>query len=56
MATITINIDPVFAHLGPLTLRWYGVIMALAVMVGALVLRPAAAQAGHLEPITSSAC
>jgi phosphatidylglycerol---prolipoprotein diacylglyceryl transferase len=38
MATITINIDPVFAHLGPLALRWYGVIMAIAVMVGALVL------------------
>ena len=37
MAAITINIDPVFAHLGPLTLRWYGVIMALAVVVGALV-------------------
>jgi phosphatidylglycerol:prolipoprotein diacylglycerol transferase len=37
MATITMNIDPVFAHLGPLTLRWYGVIMALAVVVGALV-------------------
>jgi phosphatidylglycerol:prolipoprotein diacylglycerol transferase len=37
MATITINIDPVFGHLGPLTLRWYGVIMAIAVIVGALV-------------------
>ncbi|MGD0996733.1 MAG: prolipoprotein diacylglyceryl transferase [Thermoleophilia bacterium] len=37
MATITINIDPVLGHLGPLTLRWYGVIMAIAVIVGALV-------------------
>jgi len=37
MATITITIDPVFAHLGPLSLRWYGVIMAIAVIVGALV-------------------
>ena len=26
-----------FAHLGPLSLRWYGVIMAIAVLVGALV-------------------
>jgi phosphatidylglycerol---prolipoprotein diacylglyceryl transferase len=37
MATITINIDPVFAHLGPLALHWYGVIMAIAVLVGAVV-------------------
>lgn len=37
MATITIDIDPVFAHLGPLALHWYGVIMAVAVLVGAFV-------------------
>ena len=31
---MTINIDPVIGRLGPLTFRWYGVIMALAVIVG----------------------
>ena len=27
---ITINIDPIIGHLGPFTIRWYGVIMSLA--------------------------
>ena len=37
LATITINIDPILFHLGPLAVRWYGVIMAIAVLVGAFV-------------------
>jgi phosphatidylglycerol---prolipoprotein diacylglyceryl transferase len=31
---LTINIDPVVGKLGPLTFRWYGLIMALAVIAG----------------------
>ena len=37
LATITINIDPIIVHLGPLAIRWYGVIMAVAVLAGAFV-------------------
>ena len=36
-AVIRITIDPVITHLGPLTIRWYGIIMMIAVLVGALV-------------------
>jgi phosphatidylglycerol:prolipoprotein diacylglycerol transferase len=36
-AVIRITIDPVILSLGPLAIRWYGVIMAVAVLVGALV-------------------
>ncbi len=32
---MTINIDPVIGKLGPLEFRWYGVIMAVAVIFGA---------------------
>ncbi len=35
--SITINIDPILFHLGPFAVRWYGVIMAIAVLVGAYV-------------------
>ena len=31
---MTININPIIGKLGPLTFRWYGVIMAIAVIVG----------------------
>ncbi len=34
---MTINLDPVIGKLGPLEFRWYGVIMALAVIVGTWV-------------------
>lgn len=34
---ITINIDPILFHLGPFAVRWYGVIMMVAVVVGAYV-------------------
>ena len=37
VASITINIDPILFHVGPFTVRWYGVIMAIAVVVGAYV-------------------
>jgi phosphatidylglycerol---prolipoprotein diacylglyceryl transferase len=31
---VTINVDPVIGKLGPLVYRWYGLIMAVAVIVG----------------------
>jgi phosphatidylglycerol:prolipoprotein diacylglycerol transferase len=31
---IVINIDPVIGHLGPFTLRWYGLFFALAIVAG----------------------
>ena len=34
---ITINIDPIIFHLGAFAIRWYGVIMAIALLVGAVV-------------------
>ena len=37
VAFITIDIDPILFHLGPLAVRWYGVIMAIAVLVGTWV-------------------
>jgi phosphatidylglycerol---prolipoprotein diacylglyceryl transferase len=37
VASITIDIDPILFHLGPFTVRWYGVIMAIAVLVGTWV-------------------
>ena len=43
---MTINIDPVIGHLGPLTFRWYGVIMSLAVIAGGWVFSRQAARRG----------
>jgi len=43
---VTINIDPVIGHLGPLTFRWYGVIMSLAVIVGGWVFMRQAGKRG----------
>ncbi len=45
-AYVTINIDPVIGHLGPFTVRWYGVIMSLAVIVGCWIFSRQAAQRG----------
>ncbi|WP_317172674.1 prolipoprotein diacylglyceryl transferase [Hymenobacter polaris] len=35
---ITWNADPIIAHLGPLLLRWYGVLFALGFVIGSFVL------------------
>lgn len=35
---MTIDVDPIIGKLGPLEFRWYGVIMAIAVMVGVWVM------------------
>ena len=37
VAYITIDIDPVPFHVGPVPIHWYGIIMAAAVLVGAAV-------------------
>ncbi|MGO8683796.1 MAG: prolipoprotein diacylglyceryl transferase [Thermoleophilia bacterium] len=37
IAFITINVDPILAHLGPLNLRWYSLIMVVAALVGAWI-------------------
>ena len=31
---IYINIDPVIVHIGPVALRWYGLMYAVAILVG----------------------
>ena len=36
---IYINIDPVFLHLGPLALRWYGLMYAVGIFVGLWTIR-----------------
>jgi hypothetical protein len=33
-AIIDVSIDPVLLHLGPLTVRWYGVLFASALLLG----------------------
>ncbi|RZL04557.1 MAG: prolipoprotein diacylglyceryl transferase [Hymenobacter sp.] len=38
LAFITWNADPIIAHLGPLLLRWYGVLFALGFVIGSFVL------------------
>jgi len=37
LAYITIDIDPILFRLGPFAIRWYGLVMAIAVLVGAVV-------------------
>lgn len=43
------NIDPIALQIGPLTIRWYGVIMAIAVLVG-VVLASREARRQGLDP------
>jgi phosphatidylglycerol:prolipoprotein diacylglycerol transferase len=43
---ITINIDPVAFNLGPLTVRWYGIMYVVAIVVGLLVAWPYAKAKG----------
>ena len=55
IAYITINIDPVIGHLGPFAVRWYPLIMALGVIVGAFIfagqLRRKGIDTGHVVPM-----
>ena len=55
IAYITINIDPVIGHLGPFTVRWYSLIMALGVIVGSFIfagqLRRKGIDTGHVVPM-----
>jgi len=34
---LTINLDPIAGHIGPLTIHWYGVIMGFATLVGCAI-------------------
>jgi len=33
---LTITLDPIIAHIGPLVLRWYSLILIMAIGVGVL--------------------
>ena len=49
---LTIDVDPVLFHLGPIALSWYGLAVALALVVGArLTLAEAARRAIPTEPV-----
>lgn len=43
---IYINIDPVLIHLGPLALRWYGLMYAVAILMGLWAIRGYTARKG----------
>jgi len=43
---ITINVDPVAFHLGPVSVRWYGLMYAVAIIIGSLVIWPYARYKG----------
>ena len=43
---ITIDIDPVLVHLGPIALSWYGIAVMTAIVVGVLITRHEAARKG----------
>jgi phosphatidylglycerol---prolipoprotein diacylglyceryl transferase len=43
---IYINIDPVIVHIGPLALRWYGLMYVVAILMGLLVIRGYTARKG----------
>lgn len=43
---ITVNIDPVLIHIGPLTIRWYGLMYVVGITVGLLVVQPYAKAKG----------
>lgn len=36
---ITWNVDPVFVHLGPLTIRWYGLLWALGIWLALIIVQ-----------------
>ena len=39
LAYIYINIDPVIVHIGPVALRWYGIMYVVGIIMGLLVMR-----------------
>jgi phosphatidylglycerol---prolipoprotein diacylglyceryl transferase len=48
---IYINIDPVIVHIGPLALRWYGLMYVVAIIMGLLVIRGYTARKGMSQDI-----
>jgi len=53
-STITIGVDPEF-ELGPLTLSWHGLMIAVGLLVGGWLARRAARERG-LDPEALTAC
>lgn len=48
---IYINIDPVIVHLGPLALRWYGLMYVVAILIGFFIARRYALRKGITQAI-----
>jgi len=49
---LTINIDPILIHLGPLAISWYGLAVAAGILVGIwLITREAARKGLPVEPV-----
>ena len=49
---VTINIDPILSHLGPLAISWYGLAVAAGLLVGIwLITREAARKGLPVEPV-----
>lgn len=49
LAFIIIDIDPILAQLGPLTLRWYGLMYVVGITVGLRIAQPYARERGLSE-------
>jgi phosphatidylglycerol---prolipoprotein diacylglyceryl transferase len=46
LGTITINIDPVLVKVGPFSLRWYGLMYVLGIVLGLVIMFPYARRLG----------
>ena len=51
LAYIYINIDPVLLHIGPLALRWYGLMYVVGIVIGLWVMRGYATRKGITQDI-----
>src|SRR2546428_592016 len=51
LAYIYINIDPVLIHIGPLALRWYGLMYVVGIVIGLWVMRNYATRKGVTQDI-----
>ena len=46
LSYFTLNIDPVLVKIGPFSLRWYGLMYVLGIIVGMLIVLPYARKRG----------
>ena len=46
LAAIFWNVNPIIAHIGPVTLRWYGLFFMLPFVVGTFVLTQSTVRSG----------